>query len=304
MLPGPKTKARFRFEPTNQKELKMNDIDKKPSEQAQAIEKQAQMHAIKAQEYIAIATDAEANAEKCQHEALRAAFEAGHHLLAAKKLIPHGRWESWLRTNFPASVQTARSYMRLAAQEHGPYHDQLNSTRSIREALKMVAQCEDEPDQYNAFLDYYLVVGLDRLPRKVAMRRASQRLQAWVRDVFFATLPDDVTLFFGLGPGRVIWDQVVEQCAEPFFRELEGRASTQFHEWKQAGLKKKTAIRNRLYPSRIRERLDPNAQQAEKEKHLALRAQEGDEDDREQWRSIEQTYLTPRPRVRLQNGAA
>ena len=45
---------------------------------------------------------------------LRYAMEAGFELLKTKKLIKHGRWTDWLNSNFDASPETARGYMRIA----------------------------------------------------------------------------------------------------------------------------------------------------------------------------------------------
>ena len=43
--------------------------------------------------------------------ALDEVLQGGRALLAAKKKIPHGEWESWLHDHFNGSARTARAWM-------------------------------------------------------------------------------------------------------------------------------------------------------------------------------------------------
>ena len=40
-------------------------------------------------------------------------IEVGKRLILAKKLVPHGQWQTWLKVNFNLSMQTARKFMQI-----------------------------------------------------------------------------------------------------------------------------------------------------------------------------------------------
>jgi hypothetical protein len=44
------------------------------------------------------------------------ALDVGQMLIAAKKQVPHGKWDLWLQANCKVAPRTARVYMRLAAK--------------------------------------------------------------------------------------------------------------------------------------------------------------------------------------------
>ena len=50
----------------------------------------------------------------CLHRTIHHAKDAGDALRAAKQRVGHGNWLKWLRTNFEASAETARVYMRVS----------------------------------------------------------------------------------------------------------------------------------------------------------------------------------------------
>jgi hypothetical protein len=57
---------------------------------------------------------AHASTQNHAENAVRWAMDAGHRLIEAKELVPHGQWASWLQTNCHLSARTARRYMQLA----------------------------------------------------------------------------------------------------------------------------------------------------------------------------------------------
>lgn len=50
---------------------------------------------------------------------LAGAIRSGRALVAIKRALGHGKWLPWLEDNFPASVDTAENYMRLARTHRG-----------------------------------------------------------------------------------------------------------------------------------------------------------------------------------------
>src|SRR5262249_8380321 len=96
-----------------------------------------------------------ANKIKAAHAAvgtaLQHAVEAGHLLIRAKRLIPHGGWSPWVRENCALSERTARAYMQLASNvgdlvesEDSGGEDEPNRQRvaglSVRRAAKKLAK--------------------------------------------------------------------------------------------------------------------------------------------------------------------
>ena len=47
-------------------------------------------------------------------EMARRAVAAGHMLIEAKTVLPHGKWDAWLRDHAGLSARTARRYMQIA----------------------------------------------------------------------------------------------------------------------------------------------------------------------------------------------
>jgi hypothetical protein len=58
--------------------------------------------------------DADGRFRRSAQEAAAAAIDAGHRLIEAKALIPHGQWLPWLTEHCDMSSRTARRYMQLA----------------------------------------------------------------------------------------------------------------------------------------------------------------------------------------------
>ena len=62
-------------------------------------------------------------------QAARDTIGAGKLLIEAKRALPHGRWEAWLREHVTISPRTARSYMRIAASTQESGHAARGVTR-------------------------------------------------------------------------------------------------------------------------------------------------------------------------------
>ena len=69
-------------------------------------------------------------------DALDHAMHAGDLLEQAKRLCPHGAWQSWLAANFSGSSRSARAYMQLAKNRGAVDQErQRSATLSISAAL-------------------------------------------------------------------------------------------------------------------------------------------------------------------------
>jgi hypothetical protein len=77
-------------------------------------------------------------AEQNLRDAVQHALRAGRALAAAKAQLPHGKWMSWLRTNFDRDIGTAARYMRLADNWHSAPN--IQQSESIRQALRLIAE--------------------------------------------------------------------------------------------------------------------------------------------------------------------
>jgi hypothetical protein len=73
--------------------------------------------------------------ETDNHSSLVHAIAAGEKLIEAKGLVKHGGWLPWLKENFPGHINTASSYMRLAANSQTSVNFD-----SIDAALKALAK--------------------------------------------------------------------------------------------------------------------------------------------------------------------
>lgn len=58
--------------------------------------------------------DADGRVRRSAEEAAAAALDAGHRLIEAKALLPHGKWLPWLKDHAGISDRTARRYMQIA----------------------------------------------------------------------------------------------------------------------------------------------------------------------------------------------
>ena len=58
--------------------------------------------------------DADSRVRRSAEQAAAAAIEAGHKLIEAKSLLPHGSWLAWLEDHASISNRTARRYMQIA----------------------------------------------------------------------------------------------------------------------------------------------------------------------------------------------
>ncbi|CAN5819117.1 hypothetical protein BH20CHL1_BH20CHL1_09240 [soil metagenome] len=80
---------------------------------------------------------------------LEHALNAGHLLIEAKALCPHGEWLPWLHEHFEGSERTAQAYMRVA-REYPALEADGNTQRvtdlSYREALKALAEPAEHPN--------------------------------------------------------------------------------------------------------------------------------------------------------------
>lgn len=80
-------------------------------------------------------------AEAGARAAITAALAAGNSLIEAKKLVPHGEWETWLTQNCEVAPRTAQAYMRLAKTL--PLLDGAEAQRvadlPLREAMRAIA---------------------------------------------------------------------------------------------------------------------------------------------------------------------
>jgi hypothetical protein len=82
-------------------------------------------------------------AQSAMRSAVGHAVEAGKLLMEAKKSVPHGGWEAWVRDSCGFSERTAQGYMRLARL--APDEAQRVALLSLRDALKALAEPKSEP---------------------------------------------------------------------------------------------------------------------------------------------------------------
>jgi Protein of unknown function (DUF3102) len=76
--------------------------------------------------------------ERAFHDGVKHAIRAGELLSLAKKQLPHGKWERWLKENVSFRPRTARAYMQIAELD-GPKRQRV-ADLPMREALKAIAQ--------------------------------------------------------------------------------------------------------------------------------------------------------------------
>jgi ParB family chromosome partitioning protein len=82
-------------------------------------------------------------AQSAMRSAVSHAVEAGKLLMEAKKSVPYGGWEAWVRDSCGFSERTAQGYMRLARL--APEEAQRVALLSLRNALKALAGAKGEP---------------------------------------------------------------------------------------------------------------------------------------------------------------
>lgn len=90
-----------------------------------------------------LATEIVAEHEACERaskSAVEHAVRCGELLIEAKGEVEHGQWLLWLAENFPAHINTASNYMRLAANSQ-----RVVNSGSIREALADLAAPRPAP---------------------------------------------------------------------------------------------------------------------------------------------------------------
>jgi hypothetical protein len=85
-------------------------------------------------------------AEGLAKSAVEAARAVGQNLILAKKKVPRGEWEAWLRDSTPLAVRTAQAYMRLADRMEALPADEAQRVADLplREALKAIASNSDD----------------------------------------------------------------------------------------------------------------------------------------------------------------
>ncbi len=82
-------------------------------------------------------------AQSAMQSAVNHAIQAGKLLMEAKKSVPYGGWEAWVRDSCGFSERTAQGYMRLARLD--PEEAQRVALLSLRHALKALAEPKGEP---------------------------------------------------------------------------------------------------------------------------------------------------------------
>lgn len=83
--------------------------------------------------------------EQAASNAVRYAIQCGELLAEAKEKAGHGEWLSWLKANFPAHINTASNYMRMASNSQ-----RVVNSGSVREALAELAEPRPAPEPPNA----------------------------------------------------------------------------------------------------------------------------------------------------------
>lgn len=78
------------------------------------------------------------NAVQATFSAIGLAFDQGDDLILAKGKCPHGVFLSWVKTNFPKSIDTAQRYMRLASIPNTARMRYLSNGKSLTEALRTI----------------------------------------------------------------------------------------------------------------------------------------------------------------------
>ena len=85
--------------------------------------------------------------EKHARRVVDAVRTLGNNLAEAKKRVPYGNWETWIRVNTPLSTRTAQLYMKLATWLEGlpPEEAQRIAVLSLNHAVKAmsVAACAE-----------------------------------------------------------------------------------------------------------------------------------------------------------------
>jgi hypothetical protein len=79
--------------------------------------------------------------DACLKSSMVHALTAGRLLVEAKKYVPHGDWETWLRENCSLAPRTTQAYMQLTKKikELPPLEAQRIADLPVREALKAIA---------------------------------------------------------------------------------------------------------------------------------------------------------------------
>lgn len=112
-----------------------------------------------------IADEHEACCQAAQ-QSLAHAMRCGELLLQAKAECGHGKWQPWLRENFPGSTRTAQVYMRLAKnREMIELKTQASAPLTIDEAISVISQpVVDYDELFEQALDFPAgeLVGDDR----------------------------------------------------------------------------------------------------------------------------------------------
>lgn len=88
----------------------------------------------------ALATVEHEACETAVGDALGHAIRAGEALTVAKARVGHGKWLPWLKDHFPASVNTAGHYMRLARNSQ-----RVGNLGSVRAGLAELAETRTAP---------------------------------------------------------------------------------------------------------------------------------------------------------------
>ena len=217
-------------------------------------EKKIAAEVQEANKYAKLVDGAESAAKRSLCDALANAFKSGKHLLAAKKLMPHGRWENWLKANFCKSSRTACDYIRIAAVEDPDLQRQIEASESIRGALEVIDESEKDnvPDALRSKRELMQNIN-----------RAIDELRKIVRVVFdincgYEGGSEYMKVYFGLGPGRTQYEEVLKKHVVNFYKELKDECHEDFLDWRDNLNDEMEAIFGRREHQRPpRERLHP-----------------------------------------------
>ena len=190
-------------------------------DEASENERQVQFHANEAKRFMVLVKQATQKISESEQTVLKCAICAGTHLLAAKKLLPHGRWQNWVKAHFGASARTARSYMQIAKHYGSPDEAAADGVRSIQAALNAIAR-------HNGDLGPREVIGLNESMQYA--KRAKYQLGQSLKDAFIRNIDDEVAVFLCFGPDGDVWDQLLEEMSS-FGKEIRGRIGTPYEDW-------------------------------------------------------------------------
>ena len=191
-------------------------------DEASENERQIRFHACEAKRYMVLAKQATQKISESEQTSLKYAICAGTHLLAAKKLLPHGRWEKWVKANYGTSARTARLYMQIAKHYGPPGKIAVDDMQSIQAALNAIVRHKQD-------LGPREVIGLNEWMQYA--KQAKNQLGQSVKDTFINSIEDDVAVFLWTGPGKAVWDDILKEAMISFVKELRSQIGNSYEGW-------------------------------------------------------------------------